>query len=149
MPEIKLNLRPNLLRLFRYLSAIILNYLNQFRKRSNKGVCLDKLGQFQEAIKNFDLAIKYNPNDAEAYYNKGFYLGKLGQLQKAIENFDLAIKYKPDLAVSYVYKGVCLHDLGQFQEAIESCNLAIKYDTNNVKAYQLINIFKQNAGIKK
>ncbi|WP_371253609.1 hypothetical protein [Orientia tsutsugamushi] len=26
--------RPNLLRLFRCLSAIILNYLNQFRKRS-------------------------------------------------------------------------------------------------------------------
>ncbi|KJV55964.1 putative transposase [Orientia tsutsugamushi str. Kato PP] len=35
MSEIKLNLRPNLSRLFRYLSAIILNYLNQFRKRSN------------------------------------------------------------------------------------------------------------------
>ncbi|KJV55293.1 hypothetical protein OTSKARP_0829 [Orientia tsutsugamushi str. Karp] len=35
MQEIKLNLRPNLLRLFRHLSAIILNYLNQFRKRSN------------------------------------------------------------------------------------------------------------------
>ncbi|SPR08993.1 replicative DNA helicase [Orientia tsutsugamushi] len=35
MPEIKLNLRANLLRLFRYLSAIILNYLNQFRKKSN------------------------------------------------------------------------------------------------------------------
>ncbi|KJV53312.1 hypothetical protein OTSGILL_0838 [Orientia tsutsugamushi str. Gilliam] len=34
MPEIKLNLRPNRLCLFRYLSAIILNYLNQFRKRS-------------------------------------------------------------------------------------------------------------------
>ncbi|KJV70803.1 hypothetical protein OTSTA716_1563 [Orientia tsutsugamushi str. TA716] len=38
MSEIKLNLRPNLLRLFRYLSEIILNYLNQFRKRSNKEV---------------------------------------------------------------------------------------------------------------
>ncbi|SPR13610.1 hypothetical protein [Orientia tsutsugamushi] len=35
MPEIKLNLRANLLCLFRYLSAIILNYLNQFRKKSN------------------------------------------------------------------------------------------------------------------
>ncbi|SPR10533.1 Uncharacterised protein [Orientia tsutsugamushi] len=33
MPEIKLNLRPNHLRLFRYLSAIILHYLNQFRKK--------------------------------------------------------------------------------------------------------------------
>ncbi|KJV55462.1 Uncharacterised protein [Orientia tsutsugamushi] len=38
MQEIKLNLRPNLLRLFRHLSAIILNYLNQFRKRSNVDV---------------------------------------------------------------------------------------------------------------
>ncbi|SPR11442.1 IS630 family transposase [Orientia tsutsugamushi] len=38
MPEIKLNLRPNLLRLFRHLSAIILNYLNQFLKRSNKEI---------------------------------------------------------------------------------------------------------------
>ncbi len=36
MPEIKLNLRTNLLHLFRYLSAIILNYINQFRQRSNK-----------------------------------------------------------------------------------------------------------------
>ncbi|KJV75408.1 hypothetical protein OTSTA763_0530 [Orientia tsutsugamushi str. TA763] len=35
MPEIKLNLRQDLLCLFRYLSAIILNYINQFRKRSN------------------------------------------------------------------------------------------------------------------
>ncbi|SPR06056.1 replicative DNA helicase [Orientia tsutsugamushi] len=34
MPEIKLNLRANHLRLFRYLSAIILHYLNQFRKKS-------------------------------------------------------------------------------------------------------------------
>ncbi|WP_445668247.1 hypothetical protein [Orientia tsutsugamushi] len=34
MPEIKLNLKANLLRLFRYLSAIILHYLNQFRKKS-------------------------------------------------------------------------------------------------------------------
>ncbi|KJV90939.1 hypothetical protein OTSUT76_1017 [Orientia tsutsugamushi str. UT76] len=33
MPEIKLNLRPNLLRLFRYLSVIILNYQ---RKQARK-----------------------------------------------------------------------------------------------------------------
>ncbi|WP_231108503.1 hypothetical protein [Orientia tsutsugamushi] len=32
MQEIKLNLRPNLLRLFRYLSAIILNSLTSFER---------------------------------------------------------------------------------------------------------------------
>ncbi|KJV50987.1 tetratricopeptide repeat family protein [Orientia tsutsugamushi str. Gilliam] len=61
---------------------------------------MGKLGQFQKAIENFDLAIKYKPNNVEAYLNKGFCLGKLGQFQKAIENFDLAIKYKPNLAKS-------------------------------------------------
>ncbi len=35
MEENKLNLRPNLLRLLRHLSVRSLNYLNQFRKRSN------------------------------------------------------------------------------------------------------------------
>ncbi|KJV83834.1 replicative DNA helicase domain protein [Orientia tsutsugamushi str. UT76] len=38
MQEIKLKLRPNLLCLFRYLSAIILNYFNQFRKMSKEAI---------------------------------------------------------------------------------------------------------------
>ncbi|KJV73599.1 tetratricopeptide repeat family protein [Orientia tsutsugamushi str. TA763] len=33
-------------------------------------------------MKNFDLAIKYNPNDAKAYYIKGACLNELGQHQK-------------------------------------------------------------------
>ncbi|KJV70295.1 tetratricopeptide repeat family protein [Orientia tsutsugamushi str. TA763] len=45
----------------------------------------------QKAIENYDLAIKYNPNDAEAYCNKGVCLYELGQYQEAIENYDLAI----------------------------------------------------------
>ncbi|KJV51058.1 tetratricopeptide repeat family protein [Orientia tsutsugamushi str. Gilliam] len=36
-------------------------------------------------MKNFDLAIKYKLNYAEAYYNKGNCLAELGQFQKAIE----------------------------------------------------------------
>ncbi|WP_371219571.1 tetratricopeptide repeat protein [Orientia tsutsugamushi] len=54
------------------------------------------------------------------------------------------------MAEAYCNKGVDLYELGQFQEAIESCNLAIKYDPNDVEAYKLINILKQEiAGIKK
>ncbi|SPR13452.1 DNA helicase [Orientia tsutsugamushi] len=46
---IVLNLRANRLRLFRYLSAIILNYLNQFRKSSN----VNKYGKIV-----YDLALR-------------------------------------------------------------------------------------------
>ncbi|KJV72299.1 TPR repeat family protein, partial [Orientia tsutsugamushi str. UT76] len=33
----------------------------------NKGGCLYKLGQYQKAIENFDLAIKYDPNNGTLY----------------------------------------------------------------------------------
>ncbi len=52
-------------------------------------------------MKNFDLAIKYNPNDAKAYYIKGACLNELGQHQEALENFDLAIKYDPNNGTLY------------------------------------------------
>ena len=35
------------------------------------GSALDDLGQFEEAIKNYDQAIKLNPNKDNYYYNKG------------------------------------------------------------------------------
>ncbi|WP_371220700.1 tetratricopeptide repeat protein [Orientia tsutsugamushi] len=49
-------------------------------KHFNVGISFLKLNKYQEAIENFDLAIKYKPNYSEAYINKGFCLGKLGQL---------------------------------------------------------------------
>ncbi|KJV52236.1 TPR repeat-containing protein 08 [Orientia tsutsugamushi] len=63
---------------------------------------MKQLGQYQDAIKNYDIAIKYKPDSAEAYINKGVALNELGQYQEAIENFDIAIKYKPDLAEAYI-----------------------------------------------
>ncbi|WP_252831413.1 tetratricopeptide repeat protein [Orientia tsutsugamushi] len=68
----------------------------------NKGVALRKLGQHQEAIKKFNLAIKYQPGFAEAYMNKGDTLKQLGQREKAIKNFELAIKYNPGLIAPYI-----------------------------------------------
>ncbi|WP_371219429.1 tetratricopeptide repeat protein [Orientia tsutsugamushi] len=59
------------------------------------------------------------------------------------------MKYKPNHANAYYNKGGCLYKLGQYQKAIKNFDLAIKYDPNNGTLYKLINIFKQNAGIKK
>ena len=36
-----------------------------------KGICLDDLQRYEEAIQMFDIAIKLNPQFSEAYYNKG------------------------------------------------------------------------------
>ncbi|KJV72770.1 TPR repeat-containing protein 08 [Orientia tsutsugamushi] len=100
---------------------------------------MNELGHNQEAIKNYDIAIKYKPDFAVAYHAKGNALKNLEKLLEAIENYDQAILYRPNYADHYNSKGIALNELGRHQEAMESYNLAIKYDSDNVYAYQLAN----------
>ncbi|KJV74768.1 TPR repeat-containing protein 08 [Orientia tsutsugamushi] len=60
-------------------------------KYFNKWNSFFKLRKYQEAIKKFNLAIKCNPDSAEAYNSKGIALDELGQHQETIENYDIAI----------------------------------------------------------
>ncbi|KJV70186.1 tetratricopeptide repeat family protein [Orientia tsutsugamushi str. UT76] len=41
---------------------------------------MNDLGQYEEAMENFDIAIKYNSSYPEAYYNKGIALMNLGDI---------------------------------------------------------------------
>ncbi|KJV73422.1 TPR repeat family protein [Orientia tsutsugamushi str. UT76] len=57
-------------------------------------------------MENYDIAIKYEPNNPEAYYNKGIALMNLGHIQEAIENYDIAIRYRPNYSEAYHNKGL-------------------------------------------
>ncbi|KJV77068.1 TPR repeat family protein [Rickettsia hoogstraalii str. RCCE3] len=67
----------------------------------NIGRSLYKLGKYEEAIKSYDLAIKYKSDYAESYLEKGIVLVNLGKHKEAKENFNLALKYKPNLIEEY------------------------------------------------
>ena len=64
-----------------------------------------KAKRYPKAIKNFDKAIKLNPDYAEAYNNRGVAKGSLKKYVKAIEDFDHAIKLNPDYADAYCLRG--------------------------------------------
>ena len=72
------------------------------------GQVLVTVGQFEEAIKNFQKAIQIKRDFANAYYNLGFaYLG-LGLKVKAAKAFQKAIRLKPALAEVFGNKKVIL-----------------------------------------
>ncbi|KJV76842.1 tetratricopeptide repeat family protein [Rickettsia hoogstraalii str. RCCE3] len=77
---------------------MILNYIASYLE---KGVSFKKLGKYEEAIKSYDLAIKYKSDYAESYLEKGIVLVNLGKHKEAKENFNLALKYKPNLIEEY------------------------------------------------
>ena len=55
-----------------------------------------KLGQYQQAIEEYDKAIKLNPNDAIGYKTRGNSYLALAQYQRAIEDYDKAIELDPN-----------------------------------------------------
>jgi len=63
------------------------------------------LGQQQQAIQDYDEAIRLKPDDAVAYNDRGIIYGTLGQYQRAIKDYNEAIRLKPDNAAAYNNRG--------------------------------------------
>ncbi|AUJ49989.1 tetratricopeptide repeat protein [Brachyspira hyodysenteriae] len=90
------------------------NYLIAYNNRAN---AKSDLGLYEEAIKDFDKAIKLNPNNSNTYNNMGIIKNYLGQYKKAIKDFDKAIELNPNNFMAYYNKGLAKSDLGHNEEA--------------------------------
>jgi tetratricopeptide (TPR) repeat protein len=62
----------------------------------NQGVILWNAGKIPEAKKQFEEAIKINPNHAEAHYQLGMALLNEGKLPEALAEFETNLKLAPD-----------------------------------------------------
>lgn len=71
-----------------------------------QGVAYHELGQDQQAIKDYNEAIRQEPDNASAYSNRGVAYHKLGQYQQAIEDYNEAIRREPDDALAYYNRGI-------------------------------------------
>jgi len=61
----------------------------------NKGLSLEAVGKFQEALACYDRALQLNPRFAEAWHSKGAALGSLKRPQEAITCFNRALELNP------------------------------------------------------
>jgi tetratricopeptide (TPR) repeat protein/S1-C subfamily serine protease len=102
----------------------------------------------QGAIDDFNLAIKINPNFAEAYVGRGFVRYESEDKQGAIDDFNLAIKINPNFAEAYVGRGGVRYESGDKQGAIDDFNLAIKINPNLAQAYFVRGVVRNELGDK-
>ena len=104
------------------------------------------LGQYVDAISDFDKAIQLKPDDAKAYVNRGLAKYYLGQYLAAISDYDKAIQLKPDDAKAYSNRGAAKTDLGQYFAAISDHNKAIQLKPDAVNAYVNRGVAKHGLG---
>ncbi|MFA4860654.1 tetratricopeptide repeat protein, partial [Methanoregula sp.] len=78
-----------------------------------------------------DLALKIDPDSAEAWATKGSILNDQGKYSEAIAACDQALKIDTDNANAWATKGSVLNNQGKYSEAIAACDQALKIDPTN------------------
>src|SRR3981189_671942 len=69
------------------------------------GVIHYQKGEYREAIRRIEAALKINPNAAAAHNNRGSALKDLGQAKEALASYERAIALKADYAEAFHKRG--------------------------------------------
>ena len=70
-----------------------------YKVYNKQGIAKHKLGQYREAIADYNKAIKINPKYAEAYNNRGLTYRQIGNEVKALKDFKKASELDPTIIV--------------------------------------------------
>jgi len=90
------------------------------------GNALEQLGNWPEAIRHFELTVRFDPDFAIGQNNLGGALLRVGKPQEAIGHFQEAIRSKPDFADAHYNLAVALSEVSKLPEAIAEYQQAIR-----------------------
>ena len=103
----------------------------------------------KEAMKNYSLSIRDNPNYAKAYINRGLTKGAQRDLQGALQDLLKAVELDNQSAAAYLNLGVTQAALNQPRNALESFNRALEINPSYADGYRnrgiVFNHLKKNS----
>jgi tetratricopeptide (TPR) repeat protein len=121
----------------RAISSGLLTDRDLARAFYNRANAHDNRGDFDEALADFDHAIRIDPNFVLGFNDRGYlYLAK-GNVDRAITDFDEAIRLDPKFAKSYAHRGTAYLAKGDYPRAIADLDEAIRLDPKYGHGYSL------------
>jgi tetratricopeptide (TPR) repeat protein len=87
-------------------------------------------GKIEEAVIQFNEALRLKPNYAKAHYNLGIALEKQNKSAKAMKHYIKAIQIKQNYAKAHNNLGCVLFSLDRIEEAITHFRIALKSKSN-------------------
>jgi tetratricopeptide (TPR) repeat protein len=110
------------------------------------GDALDQKGQTDEAIRQFQEAIRLRPGYADAHNNLGVALARKGQIDEALRQFQEAIRLKPEHANAHCNLGLALDQKGQTDEALSQFQTAIRLKPGYADAHYNLGVVLSRKG---
>lgn len=102
---------------------------------NNRGVALQKLKRYNDALAGFGKAIALKPDFAEAHNNRGAVLQELNRLEEALASYDQAIALKQDYANAHFNRGTTLKKMNRYKDAVASFDKAVALQPGYAEAY--------------
>jgi tetratricopeptide (TPR) repeat protein len=103
--------------------------------RNNLGNALAAEGRFDEAVDQFQRALRIDPNDSDAVYNLGNALARQGNFEAAGKQLEYALQINPRNAMAAYDLGNVRARQGRFDEAMNQFERALKTDPGLAKAH--------------
>ncbi len=134
-----------------YSKAIIVDPLMLAVAYHNRGRAYLHLGQPQQAIEDFNEALRLipqrrSPQGAVVYLNRGAAYNALGQAERALQDLDEAISLDPQDARAYYNRAASYNALSQFQRALQDFDKAIQLNPHYALAYSSRGVVYKSLG---
>jgi Flp pilus assembly protein TadD len=101
---------------------------------TNLGNALRDAQRFDEAIVEYQAALKIRPNYPQAHYNLGIALSASGQMAEAISHYEEAVRLKPDYVEALNNLGIALSRAGRDAEALRHLAEAVRLNPSYAEA---------------
>jgi protein O-mannosyl-transferase len=113
---------------------------------NNLGTALEKKGRINEAIRQYQEAIRLKADRVETRNNLGVALGRNGQMEEAVKQFQEAIRLKPGDAPSHNNLGGAFYQQGRTDEAIRQYQEAIRLNPDYADPHNGLGVALDKSG---
>ena len=103
--------------------------------RNRLGGVFFKKGRIDEAIEQYQIALRLDPDSAISHYNLGLAFSSKGRTDEAIEQYERALQLDPDFADAHNGLATSFFKKGQIDKAIEQYQVALQLNPNDEKAH--------------